>query len=81
MRPRNGSAPNSETARGNGPNRETQADNANTAAPAHATQGSDGPFGNRRRFLIWAAMAGFVGPERVTERILADLDESGGGRQ
>ena len=30
-------------------------------------------FSSRRRFLIWACMAGFVGPERVTERILADL--------
>ena len=28
----------------------------------------------RRRFLIWACMAGLVQPERVTERILAEID-------
>ena len=27
----------------------------------------------RRRFLIWACMAGLVGPERVVERVLADV--------
>lgn len=30
--------------------------------------------GDRRRFLVWACMAGFVGPERVVERILQDLE-------
>jgi hypothetical protein len=29
--------------------------------------------GDRRRFLIWACMAGFVKPERVTERIVAEV--------
>jgi hypothetical protein len=38
-------------------------------------QVGEGAFSSRRRFLIWACMAGFVGPERVTERILAELDE------
>ena len=28
----------------------------------------------RRRFLIWAYMAGLVQPERVTERILAEIN-------
>jgi hypothetical protein len=31
------------------------------------------PYANRRRFLILAAMAGWVQPERVTERILQEL--------
>lgn len=34
---------------------------------------SDSPYATRRRFLILAAMAGWVQPERVTERILAEL--------
>ena len=29
--------------------------------------------GDRRRFLMWALMAGFVKPERVTERVVAEL--------
>ena len=39
------------------------------------SQLTEDAFSSRRRFLIWACMAGFVGPERVTERILAELDE------
>jgi hypothetical protein len=34
---------------------------------------SGSPYATRRRFLILAAMAGWVQPERVTERILAEL--------
>jgi len=30
--------------------------------------------GDRKRFLIWAAMAGFIPPERVVERIVADVE-------
>lgn len=32
-------------------------------------------FTDRRRFLIWALMAGYVKPERLTERIVAELEE------
>jgi len=35
---------------------------------------STNPFADRRKFLIWACMAGFVGPERVVERILAEIE-------
>ncbi len=79
MPPRKGGAPRSETARVSGPVRETQTqENArNSAVGTAAPQGVDSPFADRRRFLIWAAMAGFVGPERVTERILADLSDAG----
>jgi len=31
--------------------------------------------GDRRRFLVWATMAGFAKPERLTERIVADVEE------
>ena len=34
---------------------------------------NNNPFADRRKFLVWACMAGYVGPERVTERILAEL--------
>jgi hypothetical protein len=34
---------------------------------------STSPYATRRRFLILAAMTGWVGPERVVERILAEL--------
>lgn len=34
---------------------------------------------DRRRFLVWALMAGLVPPERVTERILQDV--AGEGRE
>ena len=30
--------------------------------------------GDRRRFLVWAIMAGFAQPERMTERILAEIE-------
>jgi hypothetical protein len=30
---------------------------------------------DRRRFLVWALMAGLVPPERVVERIVAEVDE------
>jgi hypothetical protein len=30
---------------------------------------------NRRRFLIYALMAGLVPPERVVERVVAEVDE------
>ena len=45
-----------------------------TATSKHDTADSISPFATKRRFLILAAMAGWVGPERVTERILAELD-------
>ena len=34
--------------------------------------------GERRRFIVWCAMCGYIGPERLSERILAELaDENG----
>lgn len=33
--------------------------------------------GDRRRFLVWALMLGAVPPERVVERIVAEVEESG----
>ena len=30
--------------------------------------------GDRRRFLVWACMLGVVKPERVVERIVAELE-------
>ena len=30
-------------------------------------------FRNRRAFLIWSLAMGFIPPERVTERVLADI--------
>jgi len=30
---------------------------------------------DRRRFLIWACMAGLVKPDRVTEQILQELEQ------
>ena len=79
MAARQGGAHRSETARVNGPIREAQnqGNTGNSAAAPAAMQGDDRPFADRRRFLVQAAMAGFVGPERVTERILADLAEAG----
>lgn len=53
---------------------ETVGSNNVTHEEANA-QPAEGAFSSRRRFLIWACMAGFVGPERVTERILSELDE------
>ena len=36
--------------------------------------------GDRRRFLVWAVLAGFAPSERLTERIVADINaESSGG--
>ena len=29
---------------------------------------------DRRRFLVWALMAGYVKPERMTERIVAEIE-------
>lgn len=40
----------------------------------------DSPYATRRRFLILAAMAGWVGPERVAERVLAELAAEETGR-
>ena len=40
---------------------------------ASLPQSTDSPYASRRRFLVWACMAGYCGPERVVERILADL--------
>lgn len=34
--------------------------------------------GERRRFIVWAAMCGYVSPDRLAERVLQDLaDEAG----
>ena len=35
---------------------------------------SDDPFASRRRFLVLALMAGWIKPERVTERIVAEVE-------
>lgn len=48
-----------------------------TAAVTTTGTRNSSPFADRRKFLIWAAMCGCVGPERVTERILAELAEEG----
>ena len=32
--------------------------------------------GDRRRFLIWALMLGAVPPERLTERVIAEIAEA-----
>jgi hypothetical protein len=32
-------------------------------------------FRNRRAFLIWALMAGYTKPERVVERVVAELKQ------
>jgi len=32
--------------------------------------------GDRRRFLIFALMAGLIPPERVTERVIADAERA-----
>jgi hypothetical protein len=64
MRPANNCAPAGDTARARG--------DTNTVDEEILPQ-SDSPFATRRRFLILAAMAGWVQPERVTERILQDL--------
>jgi hypothetical protein len=58
--------------------RETAADTANSTTPeANAQSGrADLPqFRNRRAFLIWALMAGYTKPERVVERVVAELEE------
>ncbi len=34
--------------------------------------------GDRRRFLVWSLMAGFVPPERVTERVIDELRREAG---
>jgi hypothetical protein len=47
-------------------------DNTNRTDSGVCSQ-EEGQYSSRRRFLIWACMAGYVGPERVTERILAEL--------
>jgi hypothetical protein len=53
----------------------TALDERTVPQSAPVAQSDSDVFASRRRFLIWACMAGFVGPERVTERILAELDE------
>jgi len=35
---------------------------------------------DRRRFLIWSCMLGVVRPERVTERIVAELEREAAGQ-
>lgn len=31
--------------------------------------------GDRRRFIVWAIMAGFAQPERMTDAIVAELEQ------
>jgi len=45
----------------------------NTTEPAPYPQPAEGAYTSRRRFLVWVAMCGHIGPEPVVERILADL--------
>ena len=40
-----------------------------TAAQAEPEHRND-----RRRFLVWALMAGYIPPARMTERIIADVE-------
>ena len=43
---------------------------AATGAPIEPEHGGD-----RRRFVIWSLMLGFIPPQRVVECVLADLAE------
>ena len=52
-----------------GPGAGSQESNNDTGSLPQSTS----PYATRRRFLILAAMAGWVQPERVTERILQEL--------
>jgi hypothetical protein len=50
---------------------------APTVLPPALRPPHEGPEhnGDRRRFLIFALMAGLVPPERVTERIVAEIEK------
>lgn len=45
------------------------ADHTAPEAPEHK--------GDRRRFLVWALMLGATTPDRLTERIVAEIEEVG----
>jgi hypothetical protein len=47
----------------------TDADRSTSEAPEHR--------GDRRRFLVWALMLGATTPERVVERVVAELEQAG----
>jgi hypothetical protein len=54
-------------------------DNRNPSADtgaAQAVRASLPQFTSRRRFIVWATMCGYVKPERLTERIVAELEEA-----
>ena len=47
---------------------------ANDSATALSAQAEPEHRNDRRRFLIWALMAGYTKPERVVERIVAEVE-------
>jgi hypothetical protein len=47
-----------------------------TTRPAkHTTVEAPEHRGDRRRFLVWAVLAGFAEPDRLTERIVAEIEQ------
>ena len=56
-----------------GPGAGLQGSNDDTGSLPHFAS----PYATHRRFLILAAMAGWAQPERVTERVLAELADEG----
>jgi hypothetical protein len=57
--------------------RETAADTANSTTPHPNAQTGNAvlpQFRNRRAFLVWALMCGYTKPERVVERVIAELE-------
>ena len=58
--------------------RETAADTANGTtleSNAQSSRATLPQFRNRRAFLIWALMCGYTKPERVVERVVAELED------
>jgi hypothetical protein len=51
---------------------EQDGNNGSASVPQPAS-----PFTDRRRFLMWALSIGAVPPERVVERIVAELEQEG----
>jgi hypothetical protein len=49
--------------------------NPHDSAPTPLPQEPPEHRNDRRRFLIWALMAGYTKPERVVERIVSELEE------
>lgn len=73
MRPPNENAPAAAAARGADTQRNTIPVDT---TPAKVTPQREAPeyHCSRRRFLVWAVMAGYVKPERMTERVVAEIE-------